>query len=319
MRRSRSHADAAALLCVGLLTSLPARGGEIEPACADGVDNDQDGATDHPADPECGSPFDLSGEAASARFTSLTAELHFDNREGLEWLRLDASVGLSLAAVQAGVGGFRARGFRPATEAEVCALLDEGFSPCGDAAPPPLEWALFYIDRLGKTSGGYYFTTGFSGWFDAGVPGEAGIAGLGIENYGGVVVAEVSAEPTQPATRESQSVGNFLLREDPAGPGSFDFDGDEVQNLLDNCVAHSNAEQLDFDDDGSGDACDLCPMLSDPGQQDDDLDGWGDACDVCPTTPDPLQPDRDADAVVTRATATSCCCSRRLATARAPA
>lgn len=78
-----------------------------------------------------------------------------------------------------------------------------------------------------------------------------------------------------------------------------DGDGDGAPNLVDNCPADSNADQLDGDDDFVGDACDPCPadpdvdgdlaceedncpLESNPGQEDADDDGFGDVCDDCP-------------------------------------
>ncbi len=51
-----------------------------------------------------------------------------------------------------------------------------------------------------------------------------------------------------------------------------DTDNDGVNDLLDNCIAIANPDQLDFDLDGAGDVCDL----------DDDNDGVADVDDVFP-------------------------------------
>ena len=78
-----------------------------------------------------------------------------------------------------------------------------------------------------------------------------------------------------------------------------DTDGDGVDNLTDNCVSVSNANQLDTDSDGAGDACDAtpngdtdgdgvdnlsdnCVPVSNANQLDTDNDGAGDLCDLFP-------------------------------------
>ena len=98
-------------------------------------------------------------------------------------------------------------------------------------------------------------------------------------------------------------------------------DGDNWCNLLDNCPAIANDQQLDTDGDLLGDDCDSdldgdgvanpqdnCPMLVNPEQTDLDGDGIGDICDAdidgdglantsdnCPLAINPLQEDYDGD------------------------
>jgi hypothetical protein len=61
-----------------------------------------------------------------------------------------------------------------------------------------------------------------------------------------------------------------------------DDDADGVEDVLDNCPAHPNAEQSDGDLDGVGDACDNCPAQANPLQEEGFGDPTrGDACD-CP-------------------------------------
>ena len=79
----------------------------------------------------------------------------------------------------------------------------------------------------------------------------------------------------------------------------YDFDGDGLLNMADNCPHINNIDQLDDDEDGVGDLCDIdprrpfldndgdgvpdrldnCPMHSNNFQADGDLDGWGTLCD----------------------------------------
>ena len=58
-----------------------------------------------------------------------------------------------------------------------------------------------------------------------------------------------------------------------------DADGDEVQDLIDNCPSVANNGQADADNDDLGDACDNCVNTSNPDQADFDADGAGDVCD----------------------------------------
>lgn len=79
-----------------------------------------------------------------------------------------------------------------------------------------------------------------------------------------------------------------------------DTDKDGILDLIDNCPAIFNPDQIDSDKDGLGDACDNldndidrdgirneadnCPSVFNPMQQDIDLDGIGDVCDIVPVT-----------------------------------
>lgn len=58
-----------------------------------------------------------------------------------------------------------------------------------------------------------------------------------------------------------------------------DRDGDGREDLLDDCPAAPNRDQLDQDGDGIGDACDTCVLVANSRQSDRDGDGQGDACD----------------------------------------
>ncbi len=65
----------------------------------------------------------------------------------------------------------------------------------------------------------------------------------------------------------------------------LDLDGDNVENLFDNCVYVANADQVDDDDNGIGNACEL----------DFDNDGYENEADNCPTIPNPTQLNTDMD------------------------
>ncbi|GMU19966.1 MAG: hypothetical protein AMXMBFR13_00670 [Phycisphaerae bacterium] len=85
-----------------------------------------------------------------------------------------------------------------------------------------------------------------------------------------------------------------------------DNDGDGSPNVLDNCPAISNPEQLDDDGDGVGNVCDNCPGFDD--REDEDNDGIPDSCDDCPGDQHKIEPgvcgcgtpdvDEDADGLV---------------------
>ena len=77
--------------------------------------------------------------------------------------------------------------------------------------------------------------------------------------------------------------------------GSFDTDGDGVDDDVDNCATSSNSTQDDLDGDLQGDVCDAdddgdgvnddvdnCLVTFNPAQDDNDGDGVGDACDPTP-------------------------------------
>ena len=83
----------------------------------------------------------------------------------------------------------------------------------------------------------------------------------------------------------------------------YDWDGDGIANLIDNCLFVANPDQNDSDyggvdqiltPDGWGDACDNCVISSNPLQEDADKDTIGDTCDNCPKIAND-QSDRDGD------------------------
>ncbi len=78
-------------------------------------------------------------------------------------------------------------------------------------------------------------------------------------------------------------------------PAGQDFDGDGINNEVDNCVYVPNPDQTDTDKDGFGDDCDTCETIADPAQLDTDSDGVGDACDNCISIVNGTQKDSDGN------------------------
>jgi hypothetical protein len=90
---------------------------------------------------------------------------------------------------------------------------------------------------------------------------------------------------------------------------ALDSDGDDIDDIYDNCPLIANSDQADHDNpctditcdvdwisDG-GDACDNCPYIYNPAQLDSDGDGIGDICDNCPNTSNPEQADSNGNGV----------------------
>ena len=72
--------------------------------------------------------------------------------------------------------------------------------------------------------------------------------------------------------------------------GCVDFDGDGINDDLDNCPFIDNPLQTDEDNDRIGNSCDNCPAVFNPSQVDSDDDSTGNACDNdCPNL-DELNP-----------------------------
>lgn len=121
---------------------------------------------------------------------------------------------------------------------------------------------------------------------------------------------------------DARNIGSDSFNE-VIGP---DQDTDGVVNVLDNCIALSNQNQLDSNSDGVGDACtdlepiddpdgdgidagdDNCRHIANQDQRDTDEDGLGDACDFdidddlilnvddnCPIDANFNQDDKDSD------------------------
>ena len=134
-----------------------------------------------------------------------------DPAGGLDWLRLDASAGLSSDAVRGGAGGWIQRGFRPASGDEVCALFSRYA-----VAPEPCPGAHVLgsgggvedlMDLLGITQA----TPGTSwsrGLFDDG-DARTGLAALGS----GPAVAHSRVHGNRVARwKASPHRGHFLVR-----------------------------------------------------------------------------------------------------------
>jgi len=71
----------------------------------------------------------------------------------------------------------------------------------------------------------------------------------------------------------------------PCGLIVDDTDGDGFADVVDNCAADPNPDQVDLDVDWVGDVCDNCAGLLNVDQADLDEDGFGNVCDCVPTDP----------------------------------
>ena len=102
-------------------------------------------------------------------------------------------------------------------------------------------------------------------------------------------------------------------------PLTDDYDGDGINNSLDNCLYYPNPDQTDTDADGLGNICDPlpndadndvdddgydvfinfdnCPSVYNQDQLDTDEDGVGDVCDNCFDVPNLNQNDIDDDGI----------------------
>ena len=60
----------------------------------------------------------------------------------------------------------------------------------------------------------------------------------------------------------------------------MDYDGDGIEDNVDNCMRIENPFQLDSDGDGVGDMCDNCLYMFNPTQENSNESYAGDACDV---------------------------------------
>ena len=58
-----------------------------------------------------------------------------------------------------------------------------------------------------------------------------------------------------------------------------DYDGDGIEDNVDNCMRDENPFQLDTDGDGIGDMCDNCLRVYNPEQLDSNNNGRGNLCD----------------------------------------
>lgn len=116
--------------------------------------------------------------------------------------------------------------------------------------------------------------------------------------------------------------GNYVLigapgdedKAEGAGSAHFfnlvvrDYDGDDIEDALDNCMYTWNPDQADNEGDGKGDVCDTnddwdtysdvsdnCPLVTNQLQIDGDYDDVGNSCDNCVSIANSDQSDIDGD------------------------
>ncbi|GMV07357.1 MAG: hypothetical protein AMXMBFR53_36320 [Gemmatimonadota bacterium] len=122
---------------------------------------------------------------------------------------------------------------------------------------------------------------------------RAGNVLSGKEGYGVIrfIGTFTTVSWTVPA-KETWHGSTFAIRTTAAAETNSDFDGDGVDDSVDNCSVVANPNQADADGDGVGDACDAV----DDRTQDSDNDGLTDAQEREAGT-DRLNPDTDGDGV----------------------
>lgn len=123
------------------------------------------------------------------------------------------------------------------------------------------------------------------------------------------VIAVACAEKNNLTVDDLTANNNRLFIEKKC---AADSEGDGIQDVLDNCPAVDNPDQVDKDNDGIGDACDNCPNLENADQIDSNGDHIGDVCtpivdtdndgiaddqDNCPALANEDQQDGDTDGV----------------------
>ena len=135
---------------------------------------------------------------------------------------------------------------------------------------------------------------------------DAGVEGVTPENL--TQLNQIVSALTEADVDTLSEVQKILDELDIEIPG-LDFDGDGIEDNLDNCPGAANPNQKDTDSDGAGDICDLsddrdddqdgianikdnCLAVSNPNQRDVDSDGIGDVCDATDDR------DNDADGVI---------------------
>ena len=125
------------------------------------------------------------------------------------------------------------------------------------------------------------------------------------DNDGVVDIADaLPLDATESVDTDGDGIGNNT---DPTPNGDADNDG--IDNMSDNCVVVSNADQLNTDSDIKGNACDSdddndgvadiadALPLDATESVDTDADGIGDNADNCVTTANAAQTDTDADGI----------------------
>jgi hypothetical protein len=98
---------------------------------------------------------------------------------------------------------------------------------------------------------------------------------------------------------EARSATNAIYHQllDFAANIEYDYDGDGIDDNLDNCPEIPNIEQADSDNDNVGDDCDNCLDVQNTDQTNSDNDAYGDLCDNCDLAENPLQEDTDYDSI----------------------
>tara|TARA_A100001015_G_scaffold260965_1_gene306097 strand:+ start:2322 stop:3482 length:1161 start_codon:yes stop_codon:yes gene_type:complete len=111
--------------------------------------------------------------------------------------------------------------------------------------------------------------------------------------YGGPINRIGYQSRSGQAFSSGKTVSVTLQKNNPRFPK--DFDGDGLNNRVDNCPFVSNPSQKDTDTDRVGNQCDNAPQTKNVRQSDLDRDGVGDIIDNCKLIANPKQSDRDDD------------------------
>jgi hypothetical protein len=141
----------------------------------------------------------------------------------------------------------------------------------------------------GRPITGYTVTANPGGLTASG--GGSPITITGLTNGSSYTFAVAASNDLGPGPSSAASSPQLVY--DTAGT---DFDGDLVDNGVDNCPFVANPDQLDSDQDGAGDPCDPQPANA-AEWRDGDGDGVGDNADNCVATANPAQTDSDHDAL----------------------
>jgi hypothetical protein len=145
-----------------------------------------------------------------------------DSETGLDWLDLTETTSLSWDELYAGAGGWVSNGWRHATTAEVCELLQHaGFFPATCPGPASLpgagaamdEW----IEKVGDTKSviSPSPTRETTGWFDLGSPTQVGMNVMAQSGADGFVHVD---HPSHTTSEKYPVVGHHLVRSSDAVP-----------------------------------------------------------------------------------------------------